>query len=143
MAFLCSLLLWGGVGKSLAQSIPLSSASFTLDTVSVTRQASSPSAPWLRLWSSSGSWLIPSPLASWLQPSSCSLWGEAASLFLPPFLSPSFLPSLTPVSARCLLSVKLQSSPRDRRAMLKAFSQFQEDEGGEASGGGSGNISLL
>lgn len=63
---------------------------------------------------------LPSVL-TWLQPSSCSLWGEAAPLL--------FLPPSAPVSARCLLSVRLQSSPGDRRAMLKAFSQFQEDRG--------------
>lgn len=41
-------------------------------------------------------------------------------------LLPPHLPTLpsTPVSARCLLSVRLQSSPGDRRTMLKAFSQF-------------------
>jgi hypothetical protein len=71
----------------------------------------------------------------WLQPSSCNLWGKAASLPLHTLHS-------NPVSARCLLSVRLQSSTGDRRAMLKAFSVLRW-WGGETSGGGFGTISLL
>lgn len=134
MAFLCPLLLWGEEGESpeplrweSPQLSPLPPQLYT--GCSPTTHQASLSAPLaLSSGAAPGRWFILPPLSlpsvlTWLQPSSCSLWGEAASLLL--FLPPSSLPSsFRPVSARCLLSVRLQSSPGDRRAMLKAFSQF-------------------
>lgn len=64
---------------------------------------------------------LPLPLSAYLAPA-LQLQPLGKSSLPPPSSFP--LPPSTPVSARCLLSVRLQSSPGDRRTMLKAFSQF-------------------
>lgn len=134
MAFLCPLLLWGRRGSLLSHSdgkvlnsVPslLSSPSFTLDAAVTPPLTKPPSPASLALSSGAApsSWFILPPL-SLLPPLSAYL---APALQLQPLgrsSPPSFSPSLPPASARCLLSVRLQSSPGDRRAMLKAFSQF-------------------
>lgn len=66
----------------------------------------------------------PLPRGLALAPLGSQLPSALPGLQLPAAASLHPAPSLRPVSARCLLSVRLQRSPGDSRAMLKAFSQF-------------------
>lgn len=121
--------LGGGGGKVLSSAIPSQQPQALHWTQRPLHHRASLSLWPLGACSGAGSWFMPA------SPSSvCFPWAAALQLqplgrsslpsLPPPSLPPFPPPSLAPVSARCLLSVKLLSSPGDRRAMLKAFSQF-------------------
>lgn len=125
--FSLSLLLWGRGGKVPSSAIPPQQPpSFTLDTAPPHHQASLPLLSLPRgSCSRGGSWFIPAP-----PPWPCELLlgcsppAAASGEKQPPF-SPLLPPSL-PRPCLCQVPPLSQASerPGDRRAMLKAFSQF-------------------
>lgn len=121
--FSLSLLLWGRGGKVPSSAIsPQQPPSFTLDTAPPHHQASLPLlSPPRGSCSRGGSWFIPA------SPSPVSFFWAAALQLQP--LGRSSLPSLPSSLPRpCLCQVpplsQASERPGDRRAMLKAFSQF-------------------